>query len=337
MIYLKMIPFKSIITIGVLWLSVLIGCEEPKDDPDEIKPPIDTTKVDTFPSLGHDGPYHANSIYYGRGNYIEYHAGNIPIILSAPHGGWKTPDEIADRTYGTTITDANTYELTKTVMDTLTAMFGGKPHVILSHLKRIKLDPNRESEEAAQGEKYALRAWEEYHHYIETAKAQVTQQFGSGLIFDMHGHGANPDGFYDLRSWLGYLLKVAELDQSDDVLNSAYYKNKTSIRSLVDSSSYSFIDVLRGNSSMGTLLDSLGFGCVPSINDPGPAGSRYFTGGYITWRHGSVDGGIISAIQVEAPKPTIRENQTTRSKFAHAMGIAVGIYYERHLRRSLKR
>lgn len=105
--------------------------------------------------------------------------------------GWKTPDEIADRTYGTTITDANTYELTKTVMDTLTAMFGGKPHVILSQLKRIKLDPNRESEEAAQGEKYALRAWEEYHHYIETAKAQVTQQFGSGLIFDMHGHGAN--------------------------------------------------------------------------------------------------------------------------------------------------
>ncbi|MBC8344987.1 MAG: hypothetical protein H8E56_01865 [Candidatus Marinimicrobia bacterium] len=46
---------------------------------------------------------------------------------------------------------------------------------------------------------------------------------------------------------------------------------------------------------------------------------------------------MISAIQIEAPKPTIRENQATRSKFAHAMGIATGIFYEKHLGRSLIR
>ena len=45
------------------------------------------SKQDRFPELGHDGPYIENSIYFGRGEYIEYHSGSLPIILSAPHGG----------------------------------------------------------------------------------------------------------------------------------------------------------------------------------------------------------------------------------------------------------
>ena len=336
MIYLKMIPFKSIITIGILWLSVLIGCDEPKDEPEKIDPPpVDTVKQDTFPSLGYDGPYYPDSVYYGREEYVEYHAGDLPIILSAPHGGRLTPDEIPDRTYGTTVTDDNTYELTKTVMDTMVARFGGRPHVILCRLKRTKLDANRDSVEAAQDDKYALRAWQEYHHYIGIAKKKIETDYGSGLLFDMHGHGKNPDGFYDLRNWLGYLLSGSELDLSDAVLNANSFKNESSIRALVDSSSSSFIEVLRGENSFGAILDSIGFKSVPSVNDPGPKGKRYFSGGYNTVRHGSKNGGMISAIQVEAPKPGIRENQTTWSKFSSAFVSTIFIYYTRHLKRNL--
>ena len=335
MIYLKMIPFKSIITIGILWLSVLIGCEESKDEPEKIDSPIDNVKQDTFRSLGHDGPYYPDSVYYGREKYVEYHAGDLPIILSAPHGGRLTPDEIPDRTYGTTVTDDNTYELTKTVMDTMVARFGGRPHVILCRLKRTKLDANRDSVEAAQDDKYSLRAWQEYHHYIGVAKKKIETDYGSGLFFDMHGHGKNPDGFYDLRNWLGYLLSGSELDLSDAVLNANSFKNESSIRALVDSSSSSFIDVLRGANSFGAILDSLGFKSVPSVNDPGPNGMRYFSGGYNTVRHGSKNGGMISAIQMEAPKPGIRENQTTWSKFSSAFVSTISIYYTKHLKRNL--
>ncbi len=336
MIYLKMIPFKSIITLGVLWLSVLIGCDEPKDEPEKIDPPpVDTVKQDTFPSLGYDGPYYPDSVYYGREEYVEYHAGDLPIILSAPHGGRLTPDEIPDRTYGTTVTDDNTYELTKTVMDTMVARFGGRPHVILCRLKRTKLDANRDSVEAAQDDKYALRAWQEYHHYIGIAKKKIETDYGSGLFFDMHGHGKNSDGFYDLRNWLGYLLSGSELDLSDAVLNTNSFKNESSIRALVDSSSSSFIEVLRGVNSFGAILDSIGFKSVPSVNDPGPNGMRYFSGGYNTVRHGSKNGGMISAIQVEAPKPGIREDQTTWSKFSSAFVSTISIYYTKHLKRNL--
>jgi hypothetical protein len=221
-------------------------------------------------------------------------------------------------------------------MDTLTARFGGKPHVILCLLERLKLDANREIEEAAGGNLYAERAWAEYHHYLDIAKELVTMNHGSGIVFDIHGHGENPDGFYDLRTWLGYLIKGDELDLPDEELNTNAFKNKSSIRVLADSSAYTFINIVRGETSFGTIMDSLGYACVPSVNDLGPAGSRYFSGGYITARHGSRDGGIISAVQVELPQPGIRDTEENWSSYASAFATAVGAYYFHHLGRSVQ-
>ena len=294
------------------------------------------SKQDSFPELGHDGPYVENSIYFGHGKYIEYHSGTLPIILSASHGGWMEPTEIADRTQGVTAIDTNTYQLTKVIMDTLTARFGGKPHVILCLLKRLKLDVNREVIEAAEGNIYGERAWEEYHHYLDIAKELVTVNHGSGIVFDIHGHGENPDGYYDLRTWLGYLIKGNELDLTDEELNTIDFKNKSSIKVLADSSSHSFINILRGETSFGSIMDSLGYECVPSVNALGPAGSRYFSGGYITARHGSSEEGIISAIQIELPEPEIRDTEENWSRYASAFATAVSRYYELHLGKNIQ-
>ena len=260
----------------------------------------------------------------------------MPIILSVPHGGREIPSEIPDRSWGTMVTDDNTYEMSKVLMDTMEARFGARPHVILCRLKRRKLDANRDSLEAAQENRFAHRAWQEYHYYIGSAKKKIESEFGSGLFLDIHGHGANPDGYYDLRTWLGYLMPGSVLDRSDEELNTTENSNKTSIRSLVDSSSFSFIEVLRGKNSFGSLMDSLRFYSVPSKKYPGPEGSRYFSGGYNTLRHGSRDGGMISAIQIEAPKPGIREDQQTWSKFASALTTVVDEYYFRHIGRRIK-
>ena len=310
------LKFSSLILVTLVFL-LFISCEDPEQD--------------VFQELGHDGPYIENSIYFGREEYVEYHSGSLPIILSAPHGGWIDPSEIPDRTQGITQIDTNTYQLTKMIMDTLTIRFGGKPHVILCLLERLKLDANRDSAEAAEGNIYAERAWAEYHYYLDIAKELVTVNHGSGIVFDIHGHGENPDGYYDLRTWLGYLIKGDELDLPDEELNTIAFKNKSSIRVLADSSAYTFINIVRGGTSFGTLMDSLGYECVPSVNDPGPAGSRYFSGGYITARHGSRDGGIISAIQVELPQPGIRDTEENRSRYASAFATAVNTYYGHHL------
>ena len=65
-------------------------------------------------------PYVPGQTYYGRSNYIEYIAGELPIILSAPHGGGLTPGEIPNRTNCTTcgwnfetVTDSNTDDLAR--------------------------------------------------------------------------------------------------------------------------------------------------------------------------------------------------------------------------------
>ena len=320
-----------------LFTFLLIGCEDNKETKEtQVVTPVDTVEVEVFPVLGHDGPYESGSIYYGRESYIEYYAGNLPIILSAPHGGQLIPDEISDRTYGTLVTDANTYELTKTIMDSMIVKFGGYPHVILCKLKRTKLDANRDSSEAAQENRYALRAWQEYHHYIEVAKKKIEDGQGNGLFIDIHGHGKNPDGFYDLRTWLGYLISSEELDQSDEILNTNSYQSKSSINNWVDSSSYSFIEVLRGKVSFGSILDSLGYKSLPSENDLSPSGMRYFSGGYNTARHGSRGGGVISAIQIELPKPGIRENQSTWSSFSKSINSTISIYYNIHLNKNIE-
>ena len=328
---------RFILSLIYLFTFLFIACEDNKETNEtQVVVPKDTVEVEVFPELGHDGPYQSGNVYFGRENYIEYYAGNLPIILSAPHGGQLTPDEISDRTYGTLVTDLNTYELTKTIMDSMIVRFGGYPHVILCKLKRTKLDANRDSIEAAQENKYALRAWQEYHHYIEVAKNKIANDQGSGLFLDIHGHGKNPDGFYDLRTWLGYLISSEELDQSDGVLNTNSYQSKSSISTWVDSSSYSFIEVLRGKVSFGSILDSLGYKSLPSINDLSPNGMRYFSGGYNTARHGSRSGGVISSIQIELPKPGIRDNQSTWSSYSKALNSTINEYYKVHLNRTIK-
>ncbi|MGB8168224.1 MAG: hypothetical protein WCF18_12075, partial [Chthoniobacteraceae bacterium] len=38
--------------------------------------------------------------YFGQDNYIEYIAGDLPLIISSPHGGREKPDEFPDRAKG---------------------------------------------------------------------------------------------------------------------------------------------------------------------------------------------------------------------------------------------
>ena len=49
--------------------------------------------------------------------------------------------------------------------------------------------------EAAQGNVFAERAFDEFHFYINSAREEILSKYSTGFLFDIHGHGANPDGF----------------------------------------------------------------------------------------------------------------------------------------------
>src|SRR5262245_25104310 len=82
--------------------------------------------------------YQPGQSYFGRNQYIEYVAGDLPLIISAPHGGRDRPEELPDRAEGTFAFDTNTQELARAVGDELHARTGGWPHLIICRLHRRK-------------------------------------------------------------------------------------------------------------------------------------------------------------------------------------------------------
>ncbi|WP_411279210.1 hypothetical protein [Gemmatimonas sp.] len=270
--------------------------------------------------------YVAGQSYFGRSGYVEYVAGNAPVILTASHGGALSPSSIPDRTAGacggsaTTVTDANTQELIRSMQARYAARFGTVPHVVISHLARRKLDPNRLQPEAACGNAEAAQALSEWHSFIDAAKSAVLAGHGKGWYMDMHGHGHAVQ-----RLELGYLVSGAQLDGNDATLDaSSTIENGSSMLTLSLSSPLSFATLLRGPASLGTLYAARGFPAVPSSSDPRPNGAEYFNGGDNTRRHscgsaagplGGTTGGLICGVQIEANFVGVRDNATNRDRF----------------------
>ena len=164
---------------------------------------------------------------WGTNGYIEYRPGNGPIVLSAPHGGDLEPDTIPDRTNGTTVEDSYTREVGIMVQDYFHET--ARPHLIICHLARTKLDANREISEAAQGNPEAELAWHEYHAFIEKARQAVVDAYGRGLYVDIHGQ-SHPENWTEC----GMLLSGNNLTRySDEDLSDPAVYNRTSLRHLI--------------------------------------------------------------------------------------------------------
>ncbi len=251
--------------------------------------------------------------YFDAHQYIQYIAGDLPVIISAPHGGSITPDNIPDRTYGTMVTDSYTMETAMAIFHAFKDLTGHYPHVIICRLKRTKLDANRPIDEAAQGNTTAEQAWRDYHNFIEIAKDSVTHKTGQGFYIDLHGHGHSKK-----RLELGYLLSASELRSPS--LNRPDLMNKSSFRHLSGIARDDFDLLLRGAHSLGTLFDVEGYPAVPSLHDTAPqVNDPYFSGGYSTQRHGSLQGGVIDGVQLEAWFKGVRDTDSNRRRFADAL------------------
>merc|ERR1712106_988396 len=166
---------------------------------------------------------------FGPSGSIEYREGNIGIVIAVPHGGeWNNLD-IPSRTFGISEGDDHTKELSEAVASSICTSIGKCPHMIITHLKRSKMDPNREIIEAAQGNPKAEEAWRDYHGFIDEAK----QKERVGVVIDLHGQSHRRNS-----TELGYLLSSAQLNRGD--FNSAL----SSVKQLARSSGRSGKDVM---------------------------------------------------------------------------------------------
>lgn len=300
----------------------------------------DTTDPTPTPTIP-PGPYTPGQSYFGKNSYIEYVAGNAPVIYTAPHGGSLTPSDIPDRTAAscggsvTTSTDLNTVDLVRAMQQRHLARYGMYPHIIINHLARRKLDANRVGIEATCGNTAAATALDEWHAFIDVAKAAVIQASGRGWYMDMHGHGHTKQ-----RLELGYLLSASQLGLTDAALDAnGAFQDTASMRTVSEVSPLSFSALLRGPASLGSLYAANGFPSVPSASDPSPGADDYFSGGDDTRRHacgaeattlGGATGGNICGVQIEANLTGVRDTPANRDRFADVTAQILGEYLMTH-------
>lgn len=270
----------------------------------------------------------SQTIVFGTNEYIEYQIGTLPIVISVPHGGNLNPSTIPNRSCNNpeSVTDLFTIEIAKQIKASLFAATGCYPHIIISHLKRAKLDCNRNIADGACANSQAQTAWTEFHNFITTAQNTANQSYSNKIFFvDLHGHG-NPIS----RIELGYLLYDTELELSDNTLNTTQYLNYSSIKNLAlnNSNNYTHAQLLRGANAFGTLLSNNGYPSVPSQQIPYPGTTtNYFNGGYITANHTCYASNVITnGLQMELNYTGIRDNQNNISLFGQKFALAVLAY-----------
>jgi len=272
------------------------------------------TCIAVFRPLDTGNYYVPGESYFGRNRYSEYIPGDRPLAISVPHGGELKPAEIPDRVNGETTQDGFVIELGKEVAGAYETSFHGRPHLVICHLHRSKLDANREPGEGAAGDPYGLMAWNEFQEFILVAKATI----GQGLYVDLHGQSDDA-----LRQQLGYLLSAQDLRRSDAELDQPGFASRSSVRHLAQGTSAPFSELVRGPRSLGGLLQGLGYEAVPSPQWPDPGTIPYYDGGFNTQTHGSRDGGTIDGVQLEATR-AVRFDDASRALFAAALARALG-------------
>ena len=143
-----------------------------------------------------------------------FQAGTFNLILSAPHGGNTTPNDVPDRTSGgcrrskssctwfyndpcldgqrcpaTVVQDYRSNEFAENVAEELSTKFNVKPYVVIGNWHRLKVDFNREINEATLNHPEAISAYQSYHSNVQMAVNKVNQLYGKGLLIDIHGQG----------------------------------------------------------------------------------------------------------------------------------------------------
>lgn len=254
--------------------------------------------------------------------FTEVQYGNMPLIISVPHGGTIGPDSIPDRNCPDiiTTTDLNTTELLFAIDSVSKKDYSIQPYFVVTYLKRIKLDQNRDLADASCNNKQVFSFWKNYHESIDTLIKSIVAKYKQCLFIDLHGHGHAIQ-----RLELGYLVNGNALRNPSSIVPSS-----TSLFHLLQqNNSLTVIDLLTGENAFGTLMGKKGFASVPSAQIPAPvAGDPYLDGGFNTEHFTSVAYPDVFGWQIETNKIGVRDNRNSRALFAKAFMKSVMQFYK---------
>jgi N-formylglutamate amidohydrolase/phosphoribosylformylglycinamidine (FGAM) synthase-like amidotransferase family enzyme len=240
--------------------------------------------------------------------FVTTQTGQLPIILSAPHGGALViPDVEAREGKGlakapggfVTARDTGTEELAQEVSRAIEARFGKRPYLVAARSHRQFADMNRPAEQAYE-DPDAKPVYDFYHQSLARACRDVQQTFRTGLLLDLHGQGTAKDTVF--RGTKNGLTVVLLRERFGEAAHT-------------------------GTESLWGSLKSRGWKVHPDPHDGKEQAG--FTGGYIVQTYGSQQGFGIDAVQLEFGGDY--RSAEARAKTAAVLADAIAEYAKRYL------
>ena len=144
--------------------------------------------------------------------FVETHQGNLPLIITVPHGGSFKYESLPDRENGIMGIDSKTIEIALELIKYLKKHnptldnLNLSPSYVISLIHRSKIDFNRDEFIAFnQNSNLAKMIYNYYHHNIAQFIKHNLNTFNSSLLIDIHGFESDkrPEGFRDVDIVLG--------------------------------------------------------------------------------------------------------------------------------------
>lgn len=206
---------------------------------------------------------------------VTFEPGNLPIILTAPHGGREAIQGVPERRGGgvesfRSVRDVRTDRLTEQLAEALKRKLGHRPYVVIARFHRKYLDANRPRQHALESER-AEATYDAYHEAIASARDQVIRRWGCGILLDIHGQGHAAEVVYR---------------GTQNGKTTTHLLNRFGREAMV------------GSRSLFGQLAKQGLEVFPKVGSAAPEHPPY-AGGYTVRTYGSGHGGTLDAIQLE--------------------------------------
>lgn len=227
--------------------------------------------------------------------------GDLPIIITAPHGGQETIPGVQVRTKGKILRDADTLQLAETLTKKISESLGGQPYLVAAKFSRKYIDANRAETEAFESPE-ARPIYLAYHRQICDFISEIKKKFPNGaLLIDIHGQSKTP----------GIIYRGT--------------RNGATVTGLVKRHGEAAVS---GKKAIFGYLQDKGYHVFPPISQANTVTrEKIFTGGYTVIAYGSNNADGIDAIQIEIAKD-IRSNE----KFADDLATAIVVFYKTYIR-----
>ena len=230
---------------------------------------------------------------------IPSRSGNLPILLTVPHGGQEVVPGASLRSRGPTLLDANTIELAEALSKRLRTALGDDPYLVAARFSRKYIDANRAEAEAFESTD-ATPVYRAYHSRISAFISEMRQKFPNGaLLLDIHGQSEDPNVVYRGT------------------------RNGATVTRLIEKHGPA---ALIGPNSILGFVQLKGYKVFPPntpLNDPPE--DRRFNGGHTVWIYGSQNANGIDAVQLEVGK-LLRTDSAFIDHLAHGMVLFYKTY-----------